>query len=321
MADELHITTGARLHFGLWSLRPADRRHFGGMGMMIDGPRVRVTVSAAATTSVDAPTPLARRRAAKAIDCLSHSASNARPMRLIVHEEIPPHQGLGSGTQLELAVATAWDRWNGRQSSTVELAAHLKRGRRSAIGVHGFQRGGLLVDGGRENSAGDCDIAPLLARIEIPEAWRIVLALPPADPGLSGGAEERAFDLLPAIPPAATDALCGLALTRVLPAAATGDFREFSEGVSRYGAHAGQAFAAVQGGIYAGESTAALVGRFREMNVSGVGQSSWGPGVFAFFECEDAAVDAIKLLREQADQGTDYRICRPRNVGTTAVFA
>ena len=46
-------------------------------------------------------------------------------------------------------------------------------------------------------------------------------------------------------------------------------------------ARAGDAFAAAQGGRYAAPAVTALVARLRGLGVKGVGQSSWGPTVFA----------------------------------------
>ena len=57
------------------------------------------------------------------------------------------------------------------------------RGERSAIGTHGFARGGLLVEGGKR-AAGS--VSRLIARLELPDAWRFVLLIDRERRGLSG---------------------------------------------------------------------------------------------------------------------------------------
>ena len=70
-------------------------------------------------------------------------------------------------------------------------------------------------------------------------------------------------------------------LTALLPALAIEDVEAFGAAIYELNARAGDAFAAAQGGRYAGPTVAALIGRLRAAGIKGVGQSSWGPTVFA----------------------------------------
>ena len=74
----------------------------------------------------------------------------SRPARSLnlVHS-IPAHVGLGSGTQLGLAVGAALARLAGLQLSTDEIALAVGRGLHSGIGIATFQHGGFVLDGGR----------------------------------------------------------------------------------------------------------------------------------------------------------------------------
>ena len=72
------------------------------------------------------------------------------PARIQVVTAPPDHVGLGVGTQLSLAVVRIVLKLAGDADPAVEsLAALSARGRRSGIGLHGFLRGGLIIDGGR----------------------------------------------------------------------------------------------------------------------------------------------------------------------------
>src|SRR5262249_22007345 len=151
---------------------------------------------------------------------------------------------------------------------------------RSGLGVHGFTHGGFLVDGGKRAADG---VAPLVARLAFPEEWRVVVVLPPWGRGRHGADEGAAFRALHARPagPEATDRPCRLALLGMLPALAERDAEAFGEALFEFNALAGQLFAPVQGGTYADARVEELVAYCRRQGVRGVGQSSWGPAVFA----------------------------------------
>ena len=111
----------------------------------------------------------------------------------------PDHVGLGVGTQLGLAVAAGLSEWHGLHwRDATLLCQRTSRGRRSAIGTHGFLCGGLLVDGGKFSSE---PLGQLAARVELPTAWRFVLIRPPAVYGLAGREEASALASLPPIQP------------------------------------------------------------------------------------------------------------------------
>ena len=82
----------------------------------------------------------------------------------------------------------------------------------------------------------------------------------------------------------------------LLPAAREGDFVEFSESLYRFGRLAGAAFANVQGGSYNGPELTHLVETLRSLGVRGVGQSSWGPTIFALCPSESEALSLWRAM-------------------------
>ena len=111
--------------------------------------------------------------------------------RLCVHRTFPSHAGLGSGTQLALAVARALAEVHRVPTDARGLARSVGRAPRSAIGTWTFAGGGLVLEGGRRPESEDA--APLLARLPFPASWRCVVAVPHSARGISGIAEEVAF--------------------------------------------------------------------------------------------------------------------------------
>jgi beta-RFAP synthase len=286
----IRVTAPARLHFGLLSL-PAegedfwpDRhgepalplRRFGGAGLMVESPALRLRAEPAPDWSAEGPL------SGRSLDFARRfvqtvPAGSLAPRRLVIESAPPQHSGFGSGTQLGLAVARALALAAGLPDlDAAELARRVGRGLRSALGVHGFAHGGFLVEAGKRSSD---QMSPLVARLPFPEPWRVVLAVPSGAPTVCGDRERQAFR--DRIERTNTDALCRLVLLGMLPALVERDEQAFGEALHDFNARAGEAFAAAQGGTYAGPRVAELIAFVRRQGVCGVGQSSWGPAVFA----------------------------------------
>ena len=310
---ELHVTAPSRLHFGMLSFGQRGVRQFGGAGVMLAQPELRLTIAPAERLVIEGP--LAE-RVTMFVERLAQRAAwwprEAR-CRISVDAAPPQHAGLGSGTQLGMAIALGLARFFGApEQSAAELAQAAGRGRRSAIGAHGALRGGLLVESGK--LAPD-ELAPLICRIELPQAWRFVLIMPEGEAGLSGEAEQQAFDRLPPVPRQTTAELCRELVAELLPSAAVGDFVRFGESLYRYGRLAGGCFKARQGGVYASPAVERWVDRCRQLGVPGVGQSSWGPTVYALCPAQSAAEALVEQLRASAESAPAILIAAPSNQG------
>jgi beta-RFAP synthase len=308
----VRVSTPSRLHFGLLRVHESSQLGYGGLGMMVDGPRTAICASPAREWTVVGPDATRARRAALA--ALRAAAWPDKPPALAVRVDAatPAHCGLGSGTQLSLAIAAAVRALAGQSPGTAnELAAAVGRGARSGIGSHGFVHGGLLWERGRDAGAALC---PLAERVATPPSWRIVLVLPREAQGLSGDDEQRAFAALPAVPDSVTERLQQLAEGAILPAARDAQIEAFGEAVYEYGRLSGECFARIQGGPYASPEIAMRVAELRGWGVRGVGQSSWGPTVFAIVETAEAAA----ALRRQAASrwpDCDILVAGPDNHG------
>lgn len=323
MSDRLlRVSTASRLHFGMFSFGRPGVRQFGGVGAMVAAAGARLVFAAAQRLEVSGPS---ASRVAEFVERFARRANWLKaPLacRITVEQAPPEHVGLGSGTQLGMALALGLNAWfEGPWRTAAELAASVGRGRRSAVGVYGALLGALLIEGGK---LADEELSPLVARIELPDAWRFVLFLPGGKQGLSGTAEERAFDALPPIEEEVTAALCRIALLELAPAAAGGDFERFGESLYQFGRLAGQCFAAQQGGPYADRRIESLVARLRAWGVRGVGQTSWGPTVFALVSGEAKARHLVDAWTNghTADGGApELLIAAPANRGAQIEFA
>lgn len=322
----VRIQTGARLHFGLLAEKNNAGRSFGGCGMMIGQPGCDLELlqtedrsseaGESGGLSITVPETLdsrdwCRERIRQVWERwlrpdtggdVHGGGTNAgfreqgrAAVEVVVHAAVPPHRGLGAGTQLALAVASGLALLQGRPvPAAAELAAQTGRGLRSAVGLHGFLQGGFLVDGGKQPSA----VAGSLAtRVPFPADWRVVLLAPVHQEGLSGEREVRAFEQAVRIPTNVTNELCRTIVMELLPALSESDFHGFSRALYEYGCTVGECFRPAQGGRYATRELDALVGLLRKAGVAGTGQTSWGPSVFALCATAAEAEDLAQAAR------------------------
>lgn len=296
--DAVFVEAPARLHFGMLDLRGALGRKFGGIGGAVPAPSLLLEAVPADELAAEGPS--SERVLEFARRFLSaHELSAGASFR--VHRAIPAHSGLGSGTQLALAVARALAELLGLPADAAALARAVGRARRSAIGTWTFAHGGFVLEGGRR--AGREDPAPLLARFAFPDEWRCVVAIPPGRPGVSGDAESAAFAHLAPPPERGVMRVSHLVLMALLPAIAEDDLATFGHALTEIQCINGRWFAPVQGGAFSPGESAGLVGRMSEWGAAGVGQSSWGPAVYGLVR-GDAAADAL-ATRVRQDLGSD----------------
>jgi beta-ribofuranosylaminobenzene 5'-phosphate synthase len=285
----VRVEAPARLHMGMLDVAGGRARRFGGLGVALSRPAAVVEVSQ--SDDVTAEGPDAERALAVARRC-REALGLAGGARVRVREAIPAHVGLGSGTKLALAVTAALAALAGQTPEPRTIARAAGRGARSAVGLWTFVLGGLVVEGGVR--PGIDQPAPLLARHAMPDEWRCVLAIPHAEPGLSGRAEEEAFtQLRPDSDRAAL--IAQLVLTSLLPGLAEGDLTEFGAALTRVQRLVGESFASAQGGVFHPRS-GPLVDALLRLGAAGAGQSSWGPAVYGVVGGEQEGLELARRV-------------------------
>ncbi len=313
LREAVRVTAPARLHLGFLDLNGNLGRRFASVGMAIDQPATQLTLSHAGTDT-DSVTGLEAARARKALSRFKAELGLATGYRLDVQRAIPAHAGLGSGTQLAMAVGGALARLDGLETEMRALGELQNRGARSAIGLNSFERGGFVVDGGR---GGQDHAPPVLSRLAFPAAWRVLLVMDPKRTGVHGDTERRAFEELAPMGEAVSAELCRVTVMRLLPALAEGDLEAFGEAVSLIQRRNGEYFSDAQGGgIWSSPRVEAVVRRLADLGAVGIGQSSWGPTGFAFVASPAKAAELRQAVAaEVTAAGLEIAITRGRNQG------
>jgi beta-RFAP synthase len=316
---KLKVTAHARLHFGFLDLsEDAGGRRFGGLGMSLTAPRLVLRLEPAPGLQVVSPRGARTDPQAARIEALAervHRVLELKPRaRIVIEEMIPEHVGLGSGTQTALALATLIARQHRIDQPVARLCALAGRAQRSGVGFHLFQSGGFVVEGGHARGGVAFEVPPLLARHEIPEDWRVVVALPVTDRTVSGEMEDEAFRRLRPATATTVERISRLVLTRLLPALVSRDLKSFGAALTETQELVGRCFAPVQEGEFH-PAGALLAARLKEEGACGVGQSSWGPAVYAF-ATDTAEEERLAGIIERADPGA--RVLRVRGLNRGA---
>ncbi|MDX2288606.1 MAG: GHMP kinase [Hyphomicrobiaceae bacterium] len=306
------IRAPARLHLGFLDLHGGLGRRFGSLGLAIDEPATEVTMRCSTADSVDGDE---QARALRALVSYKAALGIELPVHLGVRHAIPAHAGLGSGTQLALAVGTGLATLVGHRIGAVALAEISERGARSAIGMATFASGGFVVDGGRAEGGPS---APVIARLDFPPSWRILLVLDPNAAGVHGDREVEAFRTLPPMSERASAHLSRLTLMRLLPGLAEADLMAFGSALTEIQEMTGDHFAPAQGGRWASPNVGGMVARLAAAGAVGLGQSSWGPTGFAFVDSLESAQRLYQSFAQVAKrEGLELKIVSGRNHGAS----
>lgn len=320
------VRTPSRLHLGMLDLSGQSRRLFGSIGVAIEQPGLILEACPAAELKVESPREEKVRKLAS--QCLEHFRIG-RGVHIRVLSSIPEHVGLGSGTQLALAVALAISTLYDVPAEIEELATVTSRGLRSGIGIGVFREGGFIVDGGKRmdrehylgkrcSAAGTGGVPPVIFHHPFPPDWIFIIAIPQVKKGLSGEDEERAFRELPPMSGNKVGQICRLLNMELLPSLVEEDIAGFGLALSHIQRLVGDHFKPIQGGRFAGPICEELVSRMLQWGAPGAGQSSWGPAVFGLVEGMDKALELETEVRNYLASRVEATVflTRASNVGS-----
>lgn len=311
---QLIIETPSRLHLTLLDLNGIYGRIDGGVGITLKNPCLKLEaelahngVEVGFSKSCQLIGGLIEDYTTK-IESSTLKIKNALNIeggfKFTVESAFPPHSGLGSGTQLSLAVAKLISTMNDQDLTALDLARIVGRGGTSGIGVESFENGGFIIDGGHKSSekqgflpssASCATPPPIIARYDFPEDWKIILVIPDVERGVSGAKEIDAFQTYCPIPLKEVEKLSHLMLMKLMPSVLESDLDTFGEAVNKIQTIG---FKRIENKLQ-NPYIAQIMNKLRADGAAGVGMSSFGPTIFAVTDTNeqdivDAANDALK---------------------------
>ena len=300
---------------GFIDLSGALGRHFGSIGIALKEINTRLSLTAAPERAVTGPS---SRRAEKCLDMMCQALAVPDKLSINIESAIPEHVGLGSGTQMSLAIGSALNAYYSLGLSVRDCASLMDRGMRSGIGIGVFEQGGLVVDGGR----GEKNLPPpMLAHFDIPADWRFILVFDKRGQGLHGQQEIEAFKKLPPFSEQEAARLCYLLLMQGLPAVAENDLVRFGDVISQLQTSAGEHFAQAQGGIFASSEVARAMHWLAKKQAVAIGQTSWGPTGFCAIQGPETAQAIAREARQifSTVENLSFEVVSARNCGGEVV--
>ncbi|MDD4137401.1 MAG: beta-ribofuranosylaminobenzene 5'-phosphate synthase, partial [Methanoregula sp.] len=234
---------------------------------------------------------------------------------ITVRNQYPSHVGLGSGSQISLAVAKAITELHDRHLTARELARLTGRGGTSGIGTAAFDHGGFIIDGGHRFGAGGeksdfrpssasrgVNPPPVIVRHKFPGDWKILLAVPDLPAGANGGHEADMFRQHCPVPLDDVRALTHEVMMRMLPGIVEHDLDLFGSSINTI---QGLGFKKVELSLQPPAVTG-LLSALRQAGAAGAGMSSFGPAVYAVRDTgmQDLERAARSFMLEQSGGGT-----------------
>lgn len=291
---QITVKTVCRLHFGFLDLVGDLGRSYGSIGVALENPRTVVAATKAERLTIEGGN---RNNILRFVRSFSEHYQVMPAARIRLLESIPEHSGLGSGTQLALAVTTALARLYGIDTDARRISTIMGRGKRSGVGIASFESGGFIVDAGRKTTSKDSHNTPpkIMFRHDFPVGWCFVIAIPQTEKGLFGEEEDRAMNSLKSSK-TISEEICRLTQTKLLPSLIERDIEEFGAALTEIDLRTGMFFKERQGGVYRGRLLKSLVEFMLCSGAHGAGQSSWGPAIYGLVD-ETRASDLAQRMR------------------------
>jgi beta-ribofuranosylaminobenzene 5'-phosphate synthase len=302
----IEVVTPSRLHITLIDLNGSLGRIDGGVGLTLDFPSVKIKAREDAQLAVSGNTAFENRirRAASAI-MAQHDVGG---VAIEVVDEFPAHVGLGSGTQVALAVGTAISELYDLRLTPTAIAQLTGRGGTSGIGVAAYERGGFIIDGGHKgktaflpsSASGKYAPAPMIVHHDFPD-WTIVLAIP----NLQGASDRREVDIFKQkcpLPLTEIQELCHVILMEMLPAVVERDIESFGRSIDRV-----QMLGFKRRELELQPFCARLVQFMRDNGALGAGMSSFGPAVYGIADGKQLQ-PAVQRYLDETIGGAVYAV-------------
>ncbi len=246
---------------------------------------------------------------------------SARHHEIIVESAIPQAVGLGSWTQLLLALARALFMLEEIDSipSAMQLALALQRGGTSGIGIAAFDRGGFIVDGGHSIDSKNSSVnpflpystterkpPPILIQVPVPRDWWFVVIEPKNATRLGGGFfdDHQAFEMNCPLPSDEIGKVVRMVTMKLVPGFFEQDLAQVTEAINSL-----QFLGFKKTELKLVDRRVIKMMRILHAQNIACGLSGFGPVFFCIFEDEAHYLEHESFLEEKLSAlGLDYQV-------------
>lgn len=311
------VKTPSRIHIGLIDMNGSIGRKDGSIGLALEYEGVFVTAKKVIDDVVEI-----NGIDSKLYHNLKKKISNILPQNkgvlISVILNIKQHIGLGSGTQITLAILVAVNKLYNLKYPINKIIEISKRGGTSAIGSLAFKKGGFLIDCGHSNKlkqnfnpSSYCDLKPSkkLLRLKFPN-WNIILAIPQGI-GLFDVNEQNFFNKYCPIQLSDVQKISHIVLMQLIPSVIEKDIENFGIAISKLQK---LGFKKRENDLFK-KKNHYLFDVMKKSNIYGPGLSSFGPTMYGFCESKKQALEVQEFLVERFPIGSDIIITKANNNG------
>lgn len=275
--DKVVIRAGARLHLGLVKIN--QKPEYIAAGFCLEEPFCEIEAKRSSAFRVPGEDADRIKTAIRNV-CAFTDSPLKYSARLAT--SLPYHSGLGSGTRHTLCAGKAICLLENKKIPAVKLARITGRGTRSMMGTALFAKGGFALD-----------IAGEILRLSVPRPWRVVVIQPDirrAGHAFTHGPNETSLmSQTPACSARQARLLIDSVTCGMIAGIEENDYLAFEKSLERLQASAIKLFGRFQEGAASSENGRKILRHLRRIGVRAVGQSSWGPTLFAVLPSQSSA--------------------------------
>jgi len=318
----IRVKAPSRLHITLIDLNGKLGRIDGGVGIALEEPSIILEAEL-----IDNGITVEGDDSGRALEVAKRVLSTFNlkgGLHIRILEKYDEHIGLGFGTQLSLGTAFAITNLHRIHVSPRELAEVVGRGGTSGIGVAAFESGGFIVDGGHTfgankqkqkflpSSASKAPPPQVISRLDFPDDWLVVLAMPKASQRIHGSIEVELFSKHCPIPISEVQALSHIILMKLLTSVAERDIVEFGDAISKI---QDIGFKKIELSLQS-DKVKKIMKIMAEAGAYGVGLSSFGPTIYTVVDDKKRAQIIAKATEDGIREiGGRVLITKARNKG------
>ena len=280
MEKRIRISTPSRIHLGFLELDNSSERIFGSIGLTISKFENIIEISKNKKFQIISDNQNAKKRIEEMVKILKENYKIHR-CKIEILKTIPQHIGLGSGTQLTLAIGSLISELNNLNLNPKIISSMFGRGLRSGIGIQSFESGGFIVDCGKQKRSNS--IPPVFFNSKWPKEWKIILVFDNSIVGVSGKNETQEFKKIATTHPKICKENCKALLMQILPGLMEKKFYVFTKGLRIIQENMSKVFYSSKK-KYTSHKVEKIFKFLIKKKISGFGQTSWGPTGFIFCE-------------------------------------
>ena len=291
--NKVTVIAPAHLHTGNFDMTGDLGRLYGTVGFAVDR---LLEVEVTKAVDVKSEDEAAYLFASRFVDAFDLAGAEVK-----VKKTIPKFVGMGYHTTLALSIGSALAKLYGLKLTIEQIALTMQRGAITSLGVHAFNVGGFIVEGGFRVDQREKMIPPLIFHQAVPNNWLFVIAIakePQEKIVKMRENEDHILRNLKLMPKETSDMLSRIVLVKIIPSIVENDLKSFGEGLTAFNSELGKFWNEYQcGRTYCHPVVEDAIKIMLKRSTCAC-QTSWGPTIYGIVDRQSQAELLTKELKD-----------------------